>query len=56
MKKDKAVKVAELKQPSCIMEVTLVNVYKPKTSVANGKIVHDYSIYTTATEKLPYPS
>ncbi len=26
------------------MEVALVNVYKPKTSVVNGKIVHDYSI------------
>ena len=29
------------------MEVSLVNVYKPKTSVVNGKIVHDYSIYTS---------
>jgi phosphoribosylaminoimidazole-succinocarboxamide synthase len=28
------------------MEVSLVNVYKPQTSVINGKIVHDYSIYT----------
>ena len=29
------------------MEVALVNVYKPKTTVANGKIVHDYSVYTS---------
>ena len=42
----KAVKFSELKQPSSIMEVSLVNVYKPKTSVVNGKIVHDYSMYT----------
>ena len=42
----KAVKLGELKAPSSIMEVALVNVYKPKTSVANGKIVHDYSAYT----------
>ena len=42
----KAVKFNELKQPSSIMEVSLVNVYKPKTSVVNGKIVHDYSVYT----------
>ena len=42
----KAVKFSELKQPSSIMEVSLVNVYKPQTSVINGKIVHDYSIYT----------
>jgi phosphoribosylaminoimidazole-succinocarboxamide synthase len=44
--KGKAVKVAELKQPSSVMEVCLVNVYKPQTSVANGKIMHDYSVYT----------
>jgi phosphoribosylaminoimidazole-succinocarboxamide synthase len=42
----KAVKFSELKQPSSIMEVNLVNVYKPQTSVVNGKIVHDYSTYT----------
>jgi phosphoribosylaminoimidazole-succinocarboxamide synthase len=42
----KVVKFSELKQPSSIMEVNLVNVYKPKTSVVNGKIVHDYSVYT----------
>ncbi|MGD0995625.1 MAG: phosphoribosylaminoimidazolesuccinocarboxamide synthase [Candidatus Bathyarchaeia archaeon] len=42
----KAVKFSELKQPSSIMEVSLVNVYKPQTSVLNGKIVHDYNIYT----------
>jgi len=42
----KAVKFSELKQPSSIMQVSLVNVYKPQTNVVNGKIVHDYSIYT----------
>jgi len=42
----KTVKVSELKQPSSTMEVCLVNVYKPKTSVVNSKIVHDYSVYT----------
>ncbi len=42
----KAVKFSALKQPSSVMEVSLVNVYKPQTSVVNGKIVHDYSIYT----------
>ncbi len=45
--KGKAVIVSELKAPSNIMEVALVNVYKPKTAVANGKIVHDYSMYTS---------
>jgi phosphoribosylaminoimidazole-succinocarboxamide synthase len=42
----KVVKCNELKQPSSIMEVSLVNVYKPQTSVVNSKIVHDYSVYT----------
>jgi phosphoribosylaminoimidazole-succinocarboxamide synthase len=42
----KAVKIDELKKPSNIMEVCLVNVYKPQTSVVNGKITHDYSVYT----------
>jgi phosphoribosylaminoimidazole-succinocarboxamide synthase len=42
----KAVKVDELKQPSSLIEVCLVNVYKPQTSVVNSKITHDYSMYT----------
>ena len=46
VKNDKAIKVSELKQPSNIMEVALVNVYKPHTNVQNGKIAHDYSVYT----------
>src|SRR5512137_2404352 len=40
-----AVKVSELQESSCIMEVALVNVYKPKTMVAKRKIIHDYSMY-----------
>ena len=46
-KQGKAVKVSELESPSSIMEVSLVNVYRPKTTVAQGKIIHDYSIYTS---------
>jgi len=42
----KVVKFSELNEPSNIMEVGLVNVYNPKTGVENGKIVHDYSMYT----------
>jgi phosphoribosylaminoimidazole-succinocarboxamide synthase len=51
----KPVKVSELKAPSKIMEVALVNVYKPKISVANGKIVHDYSVYTSALKNCLIP-
>jgi phosphoribosylaminoimidazole-succinocarboxamide synthase len=51
----KAVKVSELKAPSSIMEVALVNVYRPKTTVANGKIVHDYSKYTSELKNCLIP-
>lgn len=51
----KAVKVAELKQPSSNMEVALVNVYKPQTSVVNSKIVHDYSVYTSELKNCLIP-
>jgi phosphoribosylaminoimidazole-succinocarboxamide synthase len=53
--KGKTVKVAELKQPSSIMEVALVNVYKPKISVVKGKIVHDYSVYNSALKNCLIP-
>lgn len=53
--KGKAVKVAELKAPSNNMEVALVNVYKPKTTVANGKILHDYSAYTSSLKNCLIP-
>jgi phosphoribosylaminoimidazole-succinocarboxamide synthase len=50
-----AVKVSELKQPSSQMEVALVNVYKPKTTVVNGKIIHDYGFYTSALKNCLIP-
>ncbi|MGE5188384.1 MAG: phosphoribosylaminoimidazolesuccinocarboxamide synthase [Betaproteobacteria bacterium] len=53
--KGKAVKVDELKAPSNLMEVALVNVYRPKTSVGGGKIIHDYSIYTSALKNCLIP-
>ena len=42
----RAVKIKDVNQPSNVMEISLVNVYKPKTSVVNGKLLHDYSMYT----------
>ena len=52
---NKAVTVTELKHPSCIMEVALVNVYKPKTIVANGKVLHDYSVYNSTLKNCLIP-
>jgi phosphoribosylaminoimidazole-succinocarboxamide synthase len=40
------VKFRELKQPSNLMEVSLVNVYKPETQRKDGKLTYDYSLYT----------
>ena len=36
----------ELQEPSNVMEINLVNVYKPKAYVKGSKLVYDYSIYT----------
>ncbi len=53
--KGKAVHVSELKEPSNVMEVALVNVYRPKTSVQNGKVIHDYSQYTSVLKNCLIP-
>jgi phosphoribosylaminoimidazole-succinocarboxamide synthase len=42
----KVVRFDDLKQPSNIMEINLVNVYKPRAYVQDGKLKYDYSIYT----------
>jgi phosphoribosylaminoimidazole-succinocarboxamide synthase len=45
--KGKAVRVGELTQPSNVMEVALVNVYRPQISASGGRISRDYSVYTS---------
>jgi phosphoribosylaminoimidazole-succinocarboxamide synthase len=45
-KNGKVVTFEELETPSSTMEVNLVNVYKPETRVAHGKVKYDYSVYT----------
>ena len=50
-----ALRVADLKEPSSIMEVSLVNVYRPNTSVVNNKIIHDYSQYTPSLKNCLIP-
>ena len=36
----------ELEQPSNVMEINLVNVYRPKACVEDGKLKYDYGVYT----------
>jgi phosphoribosylaminoimidazole-succinocarboxamide synthase len=45
----------ELHQPSSIMEVNLVNVYKPDTRMVQGKVTYDYSMYTPSMNNCLIP-
>jgi phosphoribosylaminoimidazole-succinocarboxamide synthase len=42
----RVVRFDELKQPSNVMEISLVNVYKPKAHAQNNTLMYDYSVYT----------
>jgi phosphoribosylaminoimidazole-succinocarboxamide synthase len=43
----KVVPFEDLEAPTNIMEVNIVNIYKPEAREVNGKIVYDYSCYTS---------
>jgi phosphoribosylaminoimidazole-succinocarboxamide synthase len=45
-KDGKVVTFEEIDAPTSIMEVNLVNVYKPETRVSQGKVEYDYSLFT----------
>jgi len=51
----KAGKLGSLKQPENVMEVSLVNVYRPKTSVIGTKVIHDYRMYTNSLKNCLIP-
>jgi phosphoribosylaminoimidazole-succinocarboxamide synthase len=42
----KVTTLTELKQPSNTMEIDLVNVFRPKAFIQEGKLEYDYSTYT----------
>jgi phosphoribosylaminoimidazole-succinocarboxamide synthase len=42
----KVVTFEELEQPTAIMEVNLVNVFRPETRTINGKLEYNYDVYT----------
>jgi phosphoribosylaminoimidazole-succinocarboxamide synthase len=46
-KNGKIVRFDELHEPSNIMEISLVNVYKPDVTVQDGKLKYDYSVYAS---------
>jgi len=45
-KKGSIVRFDELEQPSSVMEINLVNVYRPKPVTREGKLCYDYGVYT----------
>ena len=45
--KGRVVRFDELEEPSNVMEINLVNVYRPESVVKEGKLAYDYSIYTS---------
>ncbi len=54
-KNGKVVCFDELNEPTNVMEINLVNVYKPKAYMENGKLKYDYSIYTSALRNCLIP-
>ena len=55
MTKIEVVTFEELEQPTNIMEISLVNVLKPKTYVENGKLEYDYSVFTPSLKNYLIP-
>jgi phosphoribosylaminoimidazole-succinocarboxamide synthase len=45
----------ELETPTNTMEVDLVNIYKPKTRVAHGKVEYDYRVFTPSLRNCLIP-
>jgi len=45
-KSGRVMRFEELEQPSNVMEFNLVNVYRPRAYVQDGKLKYDYSVYS----------
>ena len=54
-KNGKVVRFDELKHPSNVMEINLVNVYRPKAYVQDGKLKYDYGVYLTELKNYLIP-
>jgi phosphoribosylaminoimidazole-succinocarboxamide synthase len=51
----KVARFDELDQPSNIMEINLVNVYRPKAYVEEGKLAYDYGVYSPKLKNFLIP-
>jgi phosphoribosylaminoimidazole-succinocarboxamide synthase len=54
-KAGKTVTVEESEQPTSIMEIDLVNVYRPKAIMKDGKLHYDYRAYTPSLRNFLIP-
>jgi len=54
-KSGKVVRFDELEQPSNVMEISLVNVYRPKAYVEDGKLKYDYGAYSPMLKNFLIP-
>jgi phosphoribosylaminoimidazole-succinocarboxamide synthase len=53
--KGRVVRFDELEEPSDVMEINLVNVYRPESVVKEGKLAYDYSVYTSSLRNCLIP-
>jgi len=51
----RVVRFDELEEPSSVMEFNLVNVYRPRAYVQDGKLKYDYSVYTPKLKNFLIP-
>ncbi|MEM2103798.1 MAG: phosphoribosylaminoimidazolesuccinocarboxamide synthase [Candidatus Bathyarchaeia archaeon] len=51
----KVLRFDELEKPLNVMEINLVNVYKPKVLMEGGKLKYDYSVYTPSLKNYLIP-
>jgi phosphoribosylaminoimidazole-succinocarboxamide synthase len=54
-KRGKVLRFDDLKQPSNVMEINLVNLYKPNATVKEGKLTYEYSVYTPTLKNCLIP-
>jgi len=54
-KNGRAVRFDELKEPSGVMEIDLMNVYRPEVAVKDGKLVYDYGASTPQLKNFLIP-
>ncbi|MEM2341900.1 MAG: phosphoribosylaminoimidazolesuccinocarboxamide synthase [Candidatus Bathyarchaeia archaeon] len=53
--KGRIIRFDEIEEPTNVMEINVVNVYRPRAYVEDGKLKYDYSIYTPSLRNYLLP-